>query len=129
VFRLPKYGLTIAGEETVTAAGPATAAGQRVGSSGRGEASADLALIEASSAALTACTVPTWTLPGRTGPQRARRRRLVSRDLCNSGNAVHAHRPRPQTLPPALSANCDYSTALGIIEVLDPLFDPVGQDT
>jgi hypothetical protein len=54
---------TIAGKETVTAAGPATAAGQRVGSSGRGEAPAGLALIGASSAAVTACSVLAWTLP------------------------------------------------------------------
>jgi hypothetical protein len=66
---------------------------------------------------------------GRTGPQLACRRRLISRGLCNSGDSVLAHRPGPQTLPPALSANCEYSTALGVIEVLDPLFDPVGQDT
>ena len=63
MFRLPKCGLTIAGKEAVTAAGPATAAGRRVGSSGRGEASADLALIEAGSAALTACSVLARTLP------------------------------------------------------------------
>ncbi len=63
MFRLPKCGLTIAGRKAVTAAGPATAAGQRVGSPGRGEASADLALIEASSAALTACSVLARMLP------------------------------------------------------------------
>jgi hypothetical protein len=58
-----------------------------------------------------------------------RRRRFVSRDLRDSGNALLAYRPRPYTVPSALSANCDYSTALGVIQVLDPLFDPVGQDT
>ena len=62
MFRLPKCGLTIAGKEAVTAVGPATAAGQR-GFVSRGEASADLALIEASTAALTACSVLAWTLP------------------------------------------------------------------
>ena len=69
MLRLLKCGLTIAGKEAMTAVGPATAAdhGHRGRSArgfvSRGEASANRALIEASTAALTACSVLAWTLP------------------------------------------------------------------